>query len=66
MSEPWKEEQARQEEMEEWADKHLPHCEDCGEPIHDYGYRFERRFGNDEWYCEDCIALHRKEVNYGE
>ena len=63
MSEPWKEEQARQEELEEWADKHLPHCEDCGEVIYDYGYKVD-----DEWYCEDCMRNnHRKEVEpYGE
>lgn len=66
MNEPWEDEQARQDRLQDWADKHLPHCMDCGEPIYDYGYRFEHSFSEDDWVCEDCIAYHRKEVDYGE
>lgn len=62
MSEPWKEEQARQEEMETWAEKHLPKCEDCGCYIYDFGYKIERRFGYVEWYCEECMRKHYEEV----
>ena len=57
MSEPWKEEQSRQEDMERWAKSNLPQCEDCEDFIYDYGYKIGHK-----WYCEDCMRKHYKEV----
>lgn len=67
MREPWMDEQDRQDKMEK-HDKMLPHCEDCGCVIHDFGYKIERKFGGAEWYCEECMRKeHYQEVqNYGE
>lgn len=42
---------------QEEALKECPICEDCGEPIQEYGYHF-----GDFWICEDCIESYRKRV----
>lgn len=58
MSDPWAQEQSRQEDMEHWAEKNLPQCEDCGCFIYDFGYKVMGR-----WYCEECMRKeHYREV----
>ncbi len=54
---PWLDRQQKDEEDEAWAEEKLPHCEDCGCPIYDFGYEIDG-----QWYCESCMRDHYKEI----
>lgn len=47
----------RHEARQEEALRECPVCEDCGEPIQEYGYKFDGY-----WICEDCIESYRRRV----